>query len=162
MKDSEGFVSQVLLVGGQIARTLLCTLGDVHPHPRSPPRDSSKWQWLPPHPVLMADPGCECEDPAVLTLPHVEDEEGREAGGVGATLPCSPQCQGDTQGRSPKWNILRKAGRRSVIQMPESVPRHLLIHRCRLFGPWGMWPTKREGPLGENEASRLHTLKDPR
>uniref|UniRef100_A0A8C6CJV9 Uncharacterized protein n=1 Tax=Moschus moschiferus TaxID=68415 RepID=A0A8C6CJV9_MOSMO len=47
-------------------------------------------------------------DPAVLTLPHVEDEEGREAGGVGATLPCSPPCQGDTRGRSPKRNTLRR------------------------------------------------------
>ena len=74
MKDSEGFMSQVLPVGGQAPRTLLRTLGEGHPHPRSPPRASSTRKWLPPHPVLMADPGCEREDPAVLTLPHAEDE----------------------------------------------------------------------------------------
>ena len=96
----------------------------------------------------------------MLTLPHVEDKEGREAGGVGATLPCLPPCQGDTRGRSPKWNTLRRAGR-SVIQMPESAPHHL-NHHCTLFGPGGMWPTQREGPLGGNVASRLHTLKETR
>lgn len=162
MKDSEGFVSQALPVGGQAPRTLLRTLGEGHPHARSPPRASSKPKWLPPHPVLMADPGCEREDLAVLTLLHAEDKEGREAGGVGPTLPCSPPRQGDTRGRSPKWNILRRAGRKSVIRMPESVPRHLLNHRCRLFGPRGMWPTQQEGPLGGNVASRLHTLKETR
>ena len=156
MKDSEGFMSQVLPVGGQAPRTLLRTLGEGHPHPLSPPRASSTRKWLPPHPV--ADPGCEREDPAVLTLPHAEDEEGREAGGVGATLPCSPPRQGDTRGRSPKWNTLRRAGRRSVMRTPESVPGRLLNHCCRLFGPRGMWPTQREGPLGGNVASRLHTL----
>ncbi|KAI4582940.1 hypothetical protein MJG53_008153 [Ovis ammon polii x Ovis aries] len=82
--------------------------GEGHPHPRSPPRDSSKRKWLPTHPVLMADPGCEREDPAVLTLPHVEDKEGREASGVGATLPCSPPCQGD-----------RHSGKESKVEYPK-------------------------------------------
>lgn len=56
----------------------------------------------------MADPGCEREDPAVLTLPHVEDKEGREASGVGATLPCSPPCQGD-----------RHSGKESKVEYPK-------------------------------------------
>lgn len=34
MNDSEGIVSQVLLVGEQVPQTLLRTLGEEHPHPQ--------------------------------------------------------------------------------------------------------------------------------
>lgn len=98
MKDSEGFMNQVLGVGGWIPWTLL------HYSRRRAPTP-----WLPTHGTQQAEvaaysPSSDgrsrmwCEDPAVLLL---RGGQGAGAGGVGATLPCSPPCQGDRHsGRS--------------------------------------------------------------